>query len=103
MSYSDSSHFSDSKTYKTLFISSYQSKDMNFCKICRNFRKTEKLLGTFLTQMGLARPADAWAPRLTETLTKQGKLRWPPGEANKRGTPVNGQGNKISKKMYLLA
>jgi hypothetical protein len=33
MAYSDSSHFSDSKTYKTLFISSYQSKDMNFARL----------------------------------------------------------------------
>jgi hypothetical protein len=28
MSYSDSSYFSDPKTYKTLFILSYGSKDM---------------------------------------------------------------------------
>jgi hypothetical protein len=33
MSYLDSTHFSDSKTYKTLFILSYQSKDMNFARL----------------------------------------------------------------------
>jgi hypothetical protein len=33
MSYSGSSHFSDSKTYKTLFILSYQTKDMNFARL----------------------------------------------------------------------
>jgi hypothetical protein len=30
MSYSSSSHFSDSKTYKTHFILSYGLKDINF-------------------------------------------------------------------------
>jgi hypothetical protein len=33
MAYSESTHFSDSKTYKTLFISNYQSKDMNFARL----------------------------------------------------------------------
>jgi hypothetical protein len=45
MAYSDSMHFSDPKTYKTLFIPSYRLKDMNFARyehIGRNFRKTER-------------------------------------------------------------
>jgi hypothetical protein len=33
MAYSDSTHFSDPKTYKTLFIPSYGLEDINFCKI----------------------------------------------------------------------
>jgi hypothetical protein len=32
MAYSDSLHFSDKKTYKTNFISSYGLKDMNITK-----------------------------------------------------------------------
>jgi hypothetical protein len=33
MPYSDSSHFSDKLSYKILFISSYQSKDMNYATL----------------------------------------------------------------------
>jgi hypothetical protein len=33
MAYSDSTHFSEQLSYKTLFISSYQSKDMNFARL----------------------------------------------------------------------
>jgi hypothetical protein len=33
MPYSDSVHFSDSKTYKTLFIPTYGLKDMTFARL----------------------------------------------------------------------
>jgi hypothetical protein len=33
MTYSDFTHFSDKNSYKTLFISSYQTKDMNFTSL----------------------------------------------------------------------
>jgi hypothetical protein len=51
MAYSGSSHFSDSKTYKTLFISSYQSKDMNFVRLehILQFSAKPEKEGTFLT------------------------------------------------------
>jgi hypothetical protein len=33
MAYSDSMHFSEQFSYKIFFISSYQTKDMNFAKL----------------------------------------------------------------------
>jgi hypothetical protein len=45
MAYSDSTHFSDPKTYKMLFISTYGLEDIilaRFEHIGRNFRKTER-------------------------------------------------------------
>jgi hypothetical protein len=52
MSYSGSSHFSDKLSYKTLFISSYGLKDINFASLhtCRNFSKNRENGGTFLTR-----------------------------------------------------
>jgi hypothetical protein len=51
----DSTHFSDKISYKILFISNYQSKDMNYA----SFQKNRKGLRTFLTQMELARELTA--------------------------------------------
>jgi hypothetical protein len=45
MAYSDSTHFSEQLSYKTLFIPTYGLKDMNLARyehIGRNFRKTER-------------------------------------------------------------
>jgi hypothetical protein len=50
MAYLDSTHFSDPKTYKTLFIPTYGLKDMTFAKLAylqQFFRKTEKRVGSF--------------------------------------------------------
>jgi hypothetical protein len=35
MAFSDSTHFSDKISYKILFISIYQSKDMNFARFAQ--------------------------------------------------------------------
>jgi hypothetical protein len=49
MLYSDSTHFSEQFSYKTLFILSYQTKDMNFTrfKYLQEFpvKKTENWAG----------------------------------------------------------
>jgi hypothetical protein len=42
MLYSDSTHFSDPKTYKILFISSYQTKDVSFAKLTHLQEFSEK-------------------------------------------------------------
>jgi hypothetical protein len=42
MAYSDSSHFSDPKTYKILFISSYETKDVSFAKLAHLQKFSEK-------------------------------------------------------------
>jgi hypothetical protein len=42
MAYSDSTHFSDPKTYKILFISSYQTKDVSFAKLAHLQKFSEK-------------------------------------------------------------
>jgi hypothetical protein len=45
MAYSDSTHFFDKFSYKILFISSYQSKDMNLASLTplqQFFRKQRK-------------------------------------------------------------
>jgi hypothetical protein len=44
MAYSDSTHFSEQLSYKTLFISSYQTKDMNFARYThlQQFSETPK-------------------------------------------------------------
>jgi hypothetical protein len=44
MAYSDSTHFSDPKTYKILFIPSYGLKDINLAKFAylQEFQKTER-------------------------------------------------------------
>jgi hypothetical protein len=45
MAYSDSTHFSDKLSYKIIFISSYQSKDMIFAKLThlQEFSETDKM------------------------------------------------------------
>jgi hypothetical protein len=47
MAYSDSMHFFDKLSYKILFISNYQTKDMNYAKFkhLQEFQKTENWEG----------------------------------------------------------
>jgi hypothetical protein len=61
MSYSDSSHFSDKNSYKTLFISSYELKDMNLAsfKHLQEFSENRYFAGTFLTEGNVATVAAA--------------------------------------------
>jgi hypothetical protein len=63
MAYSDSTHFSDEFSYKTLFIPSYGLEDMNLARfnICSNFQKNRYKAGAFLTHRKLAAEADSWS------------------------------------------
>jgi hypothetical protein len=52
MSYLDSTHFSDQLSYKILFISSYDLKDMILARLTylQQFYRKQRRPGTFLTQ-----------------------------------------------------
>jgi hypothetical protein len=73
MAYSGSSHFSDSKTYKTLFISSYQSKDMNFVRLehILQFSAKPEKEGTFLTAEEASHNVWRVGPESAEKITKR--------------------------------
>jgi hypothetical protein len=63
MAYSDSSHFCDQLSYKTLFILSYGLKDINYTRF-KQFsaisRKIEKQPDAFLTEKKLTTAAGGW-------------------------------------------
>jgi hypothetical protein len=54
ISYSNSSHFSDTNSYKILFISSYELKDMNLAsfKHLQQFSEKQKTEETFSHRAG---------------------------------------------------
>jgi hypothetical protein len=59
MAFSDSTHFSDKFSYKTLFISNYGLEDTNFAryKHLQEFSENRNFAGTFLTRREPARVA----------------------------------------------
>jgi hypothetical protein len=61
MAFSDSTHFSDKFSYKTLFISNYGLEDTNFAryKHLQEFSENRNFAGTFLTEGNVATVAAA--------------------------------------------
>jgi hypothetical protein len=92
MPYSDSMHFFDKFSYKILFISSYDLKDINFARLKHflQFSENRKRGKRFLTQVELARTAVSGSGSLTG---HQGSI-----VADKVSLPVREKGLKIETK-----